>query len=332
MSDDYLPPSDFLQSCLNDDVTLSGSVFAEANLARLIAMTRDEDVANRDWATILLAQTDLDTPEIRAAFKERLGDEDSIVRGEALVGLAQRDPALALPLVITELGRRPVGLPTMEAAEEIADAKLLPHLLPWLMERATPSDHFDEALEQAVRACGGDPDQHTARSSNRRGPGGEGYHPESQFLLSARYGEVDFENHPRAAHNLRELLSYVHDDAVENRDWAAFLIAQLPLDTPEIRAALLHAAEDENEDVRDEALIGLARRDRAAALARIEPLLEQGAGVCLLEAATITADKSLLPMLRALEGSESGDEETLGLLRQAVVACEAGEWIYMRKI
>jgi hypothetical protein len=330
MTDDYSPPSDFLQACVNEEVPLTGSLFADANLARLIAMTRDEDVANRDWATLLLAQTELDTPEIQAAFRERLGDADAIVRGEALSGLAMRDRAGTLPLVANELDGIPVGLPTMEAAELIADATLLPHLLPWLAKRCNPSDEFDLALEEAVRACGGDPAAYSERSTNRRGPGQpDKYLPESPFLIAVSNGDVEFVDHPRADFNLRELLGFVRDQDRANRDWAAFLIAQLPLDTTEIRAALVHASADEDGDVRDEALVGLARRNRAAALERIVPELEESVSPALLEAAAIIADPSLLPLLSAPEGWGSGDEDRFERLRKAIAACEAGVWTYM---
>lgn len=337
MSDGYFPPSDFLQACADGDVTLSGSRFADANLVRLIAMTADADVENRDWATMLLAETELDTPDIRAAFLARLADEDSIVRGEALVGLAARDPAGALPHVIAEVDRRPVGYPTMRAAEAIGDPVLLPHLIPLLKERATPADDFDEALEDAIRACGGDPDAHPERSSDRKGPGAEGDNPKAQFLCNVRHHDVEFENHPRANKNLNKLLGYAADPDPRERDWAIFLIDRLPLDTPEIRAVLLKAADDEDFGTRDQALIGLARRDRAVALERVARLLEEESSARLMMAAAILADRTLLPLLRAIEAwddedieSREGDQAVeLKWLQKAIVSCETGTWTYM---
>lgn len=65
----YQPPSDFLRGIVADNVPLSGSEFGEANLRLLIEMMRDEDRANRDWATFLLAQQEeIDTPEVRQHF------------------------------------------------------------------------------------------------------------------------------------------------------------------------------------------------------------------------------------------------------------------------
>lgn len=99
MSERYEPSSDFLRAIIADEVALSGGEFAEANLNRLIAFTRDPDRANRDWATLLLSQETGDTPSIRAALLEAAEDDDVIVRAEAALGLAMRDRDLALPYV-----------------------------------------------------------------------------------------------------------------------------------------------------------------------------------------------------------------------------------------
>jgi HEAT repeat protein len=57
----------------------------------LIAMSRDRDKLIRDWAVFALgSQTEADYVELRDALVERLGDEDSVTRGEALKGLAAR--------------------------------------------------------------------------------------------------------------------------------------------------------------------------------------------------------------------------------------------------
>src|SRR5688572_12910840 len=95
----YLPPSKFLKEILRETIPLSGGEMAEAHLSYLIEMTRDEDPINRDWATLLLAQEEIDTPAIRDALIRAAGDEQEIVRAEAVLGLAMRDPALALPFV-----------------------------------------------------------------------------------------------------------------------------------------------------------------------------------------------------------------------------------------
>ena len=147
----YSPPSDFLCSIVAEDVPLSGSPFAEANLCRLILLTGDPDHANRDWATFLLAQSEIDTPEVRAALLKVAYANDDIVRDEALSGLAQRDPTLALPLVQEALRGKNITGPALEAAELCAHPSLIADLRVW----AEPSDgaHVDERAAEALAAC-----------------------------------------------------------------------------------------------------------------------------------------------------------------------------------
>jgi HEAT repeat protein len=132
-------------------VPLIGSDFAHANLRRLIEMTRDEDRSNRDWATLLLSQQDIDTQEVREALVLAANDEDAAVRAEALLGLAQRDRAMALPFAITALSADQVCMPVFEAAALIADPALVGHLQPWI----EPSDdeYLDKLAREALAAC-----------------------------------------------------------------------------------------------------------------------------------------------------------------------------------
>jgi HEAT repeat protein len=121
--DRYEPPSPFLQSLIADDAPLTGAE-AEANRNRLMTLMRDEDAANRDWATLLLAQQDLDTHEVRQALLTAAEDENEYVRAEAILGLAQREKALALPLLRRELRHERVAVPLFEAAALVADPVL----------------------------------------------------------------------------------------------------------------------------------------------------------------------------------------------------------------
>lgn len=149
----YTPKSHFLNAIINEEVPLSGSPMADANMQRLIAMTRDEDVSNRDWATFLLSQEEADTPEIRAALLAAINDTDPFVRAEALLGIAQRDTQLALPFALQALSRDRVSVPVLEAAEIIADPALVEGLRPW----TEPSDDewIDELARKALHACKG---------------------------------------------------------------------------------------------------------------------------------------------------------------------------------
>ncbi len=124
MTDLYQPASDFLVMVINGEVPLTGSVFAEANLSRLIDYTRDSDLSNRDWATFHLGHTDIDTPEVRTALHDRLNDEDPTIQEEAMLGLARRRDETALPLMRDWLQARPVSQIILEAAEAFADNSL----------------------------------------------------------------------------------------------------------------------------------------------------------------------------------------------------------------
>ena len=151
MDDRYLPPSDFLQTIIADEVPLSGGEHGEANVRRLIEMTRDEHQANRDWATFLLAQQNIDTPEVRAALATAADDENECVRSEAILGLAQRDKSVALPFIQRELAGESVALPIFEAAALLADASLVEDLRCY----AAPSgdDYIDALALDALNAC-----------------------------------------------------------------------------------------------------------------------------------------------------------------------------------
>jgi hypothetical protein len=48
-----------------------------------------------------------------------------------------------------------VSMPAFEAAETLADASLLTHLLPWPDERSDPPDAIGEAVERAIAQGGG---------------------------------------------------------------------------------------------------------------------------------------------------------------------------------
>lgn len=94
------------------------------------------------------------------------------------------------------------------------------------------------------------------------------------------------------------------------RDWATFgLGSQIEADTPAIREALVARLADEDETVRGEAIVGLARRhDRRM----VEPLLtdlEAGwFGSLLAEAATEIGDPRLYPVLVRLREEWEGDK------------------------
>lgn len=151
MSDRYEPTSDFLKAIIAEEVPLSGSPIADKNMQKLIALGSDDDRSNRDWATILLAQEEADTPEIRAALLKAAHDEYDVVRAEALLGIAKRDPQMAFPLAVVALSADQASMAVFEAAKIIADPRLIDSLRPW----TEPSDNawLDQLAMDAMKAC-----------------------------------------------------------------------------------------------------------------------------------------------------------------------------------
>lgn len=111
----------------------------------------------------------------------------------------------------------------------------------------------------------------------------------------------------------------------EVRDWATFgLGTQQTVDTPQVREVLWHNLGDADEDVRGEALVGLAvRRDPRV----VDQLLAQLGPDCLvyqLEAAEQLASPLLLPALHALaDGLHDSKRKGywFGCLQSAIEAC-----------
>lgn len=144
---EYLPPSEFLRTIIREEAWLEDG----ATLGRLIKMMKDKHLDNRDWAALLLAQHDTDSPEIRAGLLGAAEDENAVVRAEAILGLARPDRLLALPLLQKELANDGVALPVFEAAAIVADASLVDDL------RAFAEPSSDESLDylalEALTAC-----------------------------------------------------------------------------------------------------------------------------------------------------------------------------------
>lgn len=151
MTDRYEPTSDFLKAVIAEEVPLSGSAFADANMRHLIALTRDDDLSNRDWATMLLASEEVDSPEIRQALLAAVRDENDIVRAEALAGIAQRDRALAIPFALEALSGEQVSMAVFEAAALIADPVLVDALRPWV--EPSGDEWLDKLALEALAAC-----------------------------------------------------------------------------------------------------------------------------------------------------------------------------------
>jgi HEAT repeat protein len=120
---------------------------------------------------------------------------------------------------------------------------------------------------------------------------------------AVRFGVVNGisgQNHPAAIQTLIELS---RDEDRETRDWATFGLGTfIDADSEEIRDALWARLEDSCEETRNEALVGLARRQDRRAL---EPLLRalnvEEPAAMHIEAAMALGDPALLPALLAIK-------------------------------
>jgi hypothetical protein len=121
----------------------------------LIKLAKDNDRDIRSWSVFGLgSQIESDSPAIREALRGALGDSDHEIRGEALVGLANRcDPAIIADLV-NEWSHDFVSILSIEAAEVTRDPRLLTHLNQITEDLTLDDDpHFASKLADAIVAC-----------------------------------------------------------------------------------------------------------------------------------------------------------------------------------
>ncbi|MGW6705061.1 HEAT repeat domain-containing protein [Streptomyces sp. NPDC054956] len=135
---------------------------------------------------------------------------------------------------------------------------------------------------------------------------------------------------PPDADAVRTLLALTRDADPRVRDLATFVLGfQLEADGPEIRSALWERTGDEDREVREEGVRGLARRHDPRAVPLLAELLAHpdGAHVHTFDAARILGVPELLPALLEYEPGDAG-------VAAAVNACDpasraerdAGAW------
>ncbi len=123
---------------------------AERVVSALASLSEDEDGDVRDWALFALGrQYELDSPELRDLFARHLDDPDEGARAEAIVGLARRRDARALPAVLAALGPDVATDVALEAAAHLGDDRLLPRL----EELAQAGWEDESSLAEAMRTC-----------------------------------------------------------------------------------------------------------------------------------------------------------------------------------
>jgi HEAT repeat protein len=128
---------------------------------------------------------------------------------------------------------------------------------------------------------------------------GERYLPASDFLCMIFDDEIPLTGSEFAEKNLQRLIEFTRDEDASNRDWATLFLAQVAeydgLRRPEILAALLTAAEDADQSVRAEAILGLAKIKHEKALSLVGRELKRlNATMPIFEAAELLADPTLI--------------------------------------
>lgn len=122
------------------------------------------------------------------------------------------------------------------------------------------------------------------------------------------------------------LIRLSSDEVRDVRDWATFYIANNEdVDSPEIREVLWKASDDEDNEIRAEALYGLARRGEKQIVERLikELTLENSIWYDAIEAAQAVADPRLYPALVELRDVDDID---ISMLEDAIDACR-GDYI-----
>jgi len=94
------------------------------------------------------------------------------------------------------------------------------------------------------------------------------------------------------------LIELTSDPETRVRDWATFALGTLvDLDTPEVREALAERLNDDDDDTRAEAVVGLAKRgDRRILTILQEDLARESVGSLSVEAAALMGDPQLYPL------------------------------------
>jgi HEAT repeat protein len=153
----------------------------------------------------------------------------------------------------------------------------------------------------------------------------EDYLPKSDFLALAGSGGVPLAGNKFADENLELLVSFTRDPDKSNRDWATMALGMYGPDTQITRDALIAAADDEDCDVRGEAIEALAERDASIALPLVQRDLSRSpCGYGVFVAAALIADPRLIEPLKKFDrDTDAGwmDE----LIRDAIRACQLGD-------
>jgi HEAT repeat protein len=265
-----------------------------------------------DWREKLAADT-RDSGELLQAHRRERGCDDV---WEAMSTLQYRGGQAEL-----ELGLRLTQ--SDDADDRCIGADLLGQL-GW--ERST---HLDETVAALIGLLT-DPDPHVIYCAaiglgHRCDPRAVGplielaAHPDPEVRFGVASGLLAQEDE-RA---VRALIGLSSDVDCDVRNWATFgLGTQIECDSPAIREALAARLDDADQEIRGEALVGLARRrDSRTRAALLHEWERSKIGILSLEAAELLADPALEPALRELLPVLGQDDDRFA--RQLRAAIEA---------
>lgn len=121
----------------------------------LITLSRDQDDDTRNWATFGLGnQCEMDLPEIRKALHDRITDPVPEIRGEALIGLAERNDHSIIEAVKLELVGEFHGSWAIQAANLLASPQLCIPLQNLRSKISTsPDSYFISEIDEAIISC-----------------------------------------------------------------------------------------------------------------------------------------------------------------------------------
>lgn len=127
-----------------------GDAISDATLIRLSA---DEDADTRNWATFALGSlTEADSPAIRDALAARVAEADDEIRGEAILGLANRGDERVVQPLLHELSLPDVLSLAIDAAGAMPRSEFIPYLE--TLQAAHPGDSVIKGALDGCRELG----------------------------------------------------------------------------------------------------------------------------------------------------------------------------------
>ena len=120
--------------------------------------------------------------------------------------------------------------------------------------------------------------------------------------------------------SIQALIELSVDEDEDVRNWATFgLGSQIEVNTKEIRDSLFKRLDEEDDEIRGEALVGLSiRKDKRVLDPLLKELASEWVGVLVVEAAGELGDQKLCRSLKDLEAWWDIDKD---LLKSAITAC-----------